>query len=110
MVNGPLLALFLLAALNADLQPRAAIAAFALGIVANAATWLALPGVSWLWWNVSGCLVSVVAAGLLQTLGGGRPGWNAQGLGKPPAATALLATFFTLLLLLVLLQWRAGPQ
>lgn len=110
MVNGPLLALFLLAALNADLQPRAAIAAFVLGIVANAVTWLALPGVSWLWWNVSGCLVSVVAAGLLQTLGGGRPGWNAQGLGKPPAATALLATFFTLLLLLVLLQWRAGPQ
>ena len=109
MVNGPLLALFLLATLRADLQPRAAVGAFALGILANAVTWLALPGVSWLWWNVSGCLVSVAAAGLMQALRGVGPGWNLHGLGKPPGATALVAAFFGVLLLLVLLQARAGP-
>ena len=109
MVNGPLLALFLLATLSANLTPRTAVAAFALGILANAATWLALPGVSWLWWNVSGCLVSVAAAGLMQTLRGVGLGWNLHGLGKPPGATALVAAFFGVLLLLVLLQSRAGP-
>jgi SSS family solute:Na+ symporter len=28
------------------------------GFIANLLTWKFLPGVSWLWWNVSGCVVT----------------------------------------------------
>jgi hypothetical protein len=30
----------------------------------NAALWLGAPGVSWLWWNVFGCLATLAVAGL----------------------------------------------
>ena len=33
---------------------------FAVGFMSNGALWLGAPGVSWLWWNVSGFLVAVV--------------------------------------------------
>jgi len=67
MVNGPLLALFMLAALNRTARPGMVIAAFALGILANGLTWRFLPNVSWLWWNVSGCLVTLLTFSVFNT-------------------------------------------
>ena len=62
MANGPLLALFVLAlAAPAVGQGRAVVAFFA-GLLGNAALWYFAPNVSWLWWNVSGFVVSLAVA------------------------------------------------
>jgi SSS family solute:Na+ symporter len=61
LVNGPLLGLFLIAlAARRRSQPRA-LGGFAIGLGLNLATWLWLPQVSWLWWNVAGSLATVGA-------------------------------------------------
>lgn len=58
LINGPILATFLLATLTR----RAKDVGVAVGIVAgfsvNLLLWKFAPGVSWLWWNVIGCAVT----------------------------------------------------
>lgn len=63
MANGPLLALFASALLLPFAGQRAALLGFVLGLSTNLLLWLAVPTVSWLWWNVSG-----LAVGLLPSL------------------------------------------
>ncbi|MFA7159569.1 MAG: sodium:solute symporter [Kiritimatiellia bacterium] len=58
LVNGPILATFLLAILTRRANDPGVVFGILAGFGANLATWLFLPGVSWLWWNVSGCLVT----------------------------------------------------
>jgi SSS family solute:Na+ symporter len=58
LVNGPILAAFLLATLTRRANDPGVVTGIAAGFAANLMTWLFLPGVSWLWWNVSGCLVT----------------------------------------------------
>ena len=58
LVNGPILATFLLAILTRRANDPGVVVGILAGFGANLATWLFLPGVSWLWWNVSGCLVT----------------------------------------------------
>ncbi|MDD5482426.1 MAG: sodium:solute symporter [Kiritimatiellae bacterium] len=58
LVNGPILAAFLLAILTRRANDPGVMIGIAAGFGANLMTWLLLPGVSWLWWNVSGCLVT----------------------------------------------------
>ncbi len=58
MINGPLLALFAIAAFMPAAGQTAAIAGFISGLLANYLCWLLLPGVSWLWWNLLGFLVA----------------------------------------------------
>lgn len=58
LVNGPILATFLLATLTRRTNDPGVIAGIIAGFIANLMTWLLLPGVSWLWWNVSGCLIT----------------------------------------------------
>ena len=65
MANGPLLALFVLAALHPGAGTRPVLAGFAAGLIVNAALWLFAPGVSWLWWNVSGFLAALAGTMLL---------------------------------------------
>ncbi len=62
MANGPLLALFVVALVAPGVGQRRAIGAFFAGLFANAALWGFAPGVSWLWWNVSGFAVSFLLA------------------------------------------------
>ncbi len=59
MANGPLLALFVIALIRPHVGQVRAIAAFFGGLTGNALLWLFAPEVSWLWWNVSGFVVSV---------------------------------------------------
>ncbi|MCG6964674.1 MAG: sodium transporter [Acidobacteria bacterium] len=70
---GPVLALFLLAWRSRRADGRSAVAGAAAGVAANLALAAWAPGVSWLWWNVSGCAVAL-AAGV------------ALGRGKQPVA------------------------
>ncbi|MBU0716479.1 MAG: sodium:solute symporter [Verrucomicrobia bacterium] len=58
LVNGPILATFLLATLTRRANDPGVMAGIIAGFIANLMTWLLLPGVSWLWWNVSGCLIT----------------------------------------------------
>ncbi|NLE66554.1 MAG: sodium/solute symporter [Lentisphaerae bacterium] len=67
LVNGPILAAFLLAILTRRANDYGAVAGIIAGFMANLMTWLFLPGVSWLWWNVSGCFVTF-GAGYLASL------------------------------------------
>jgi SSS family solute:Na+ symporter len=62
MANGPLLALFCIAVFTPRFGQRAAIVGFGLGLLANLLTWLTLPLVSWLWWNVIGFALTVTGA------------------------------------------------
>ena len=62
MANGPLLAMFLLAAFFPKVGARAAVAGFLFGLLCNGLLWWGLPQVSWLWWNVTGGVAAFVAA------------------------------------------------
>ena len=62
LVNGPLLGIFVIAIVAPGLGQRRALAGFATGLGTNLALWQLAPQVSWLWWNVAGCLVAVGVA------------------------------------------------
>jgi len=62
MVNGPLLALFVLALIAPGVGAGRAIVGFTAGLLSNGLLWLLAPEVSWLWWNVSGFLVAIGVA------------------------------------------------
>jgi len=70
LINGPLLALFIVALAMPRIGQARAIAGFAAGIVVNAVLWLGLPEVSWLWWNVAGCIAALAVSGILGLLAG----------------------------------------
>ncbi len=61
LVNGPILGTFLLATLTRRTNDGGAVIGIAAGFAGNCLTWMFLPGVSWLWWNVSGCLLTCAA-------------------------------------------------
>ena len=60
LINGPLLAVFVMGLLTERATGLGVKIGFAVGFMSNGALWLGAPGVSWLWWNVSGFLVAVV--------------------------------------------------
>jgi Na+/proline symporter len=60
LANGPILATFLLATLTRRTHDAGAVAGILAGFAANLLTWRLLPGVSWLWWNVIGCVVTLL--------------------------------------------------
>ncbi|MEM7100624.1 MAG: sodium:solute symporter [Pseudomonadota bacterium] len=59
VANGPLLALFLTALFMPSIGQKRAIIGFFVGFGVNVCFWLFVPNVSWLWWNVIGCIVSL---------------------------------------------------
>lgn len=61
LVNGPILGTFLLATITRRANDGGAVTGILTGFLANCLTWQFLPGVSWLWWNVSGCLLTFTA-------------------------------------------------
>ena len=58
LANGPILATFLLAILTRRANDRGAVIGIVGGFLFNLFLWVAVPGVSWLWWNVTGCAVT----------------------------------------------------
>ena len=102
MANGPLLALFAVALVAPGVGQRRAVGAFFAGLLANGALWLFAPGVSWLWWNVSGFAVSFLLSLLLATSGTFlRPG----SLAAPPRTSAVILTGMAGLIFLVCLAF-----
>ena len=74
LINGPLLAIFVMGLLTQGVTGRGARVGFVAGFISNLILWLGAPEVSWLWWNVSGFLITV-GAGVLS--GRRRTGWVA---------------------------------
>jgi SSS family solute:Na+ symporter len=66
LINGPLLAVFVMGLLTQRVTGRGARIGFAAGFISNLLLWLGAPEVSWLWWNVSGFLIAV-AIGVLSS-------------------------------------------
>ncbi|TGD73346.1 sodium:solute symporter [Mangrovimicrobium sediminis] len=106
MANGPLLMLFTVAVLRPGLGQRAAIAGFVGGLLANLLTWLFLPQVSWLWWNLLGFAAGWCVALLAALVTAGSPADVAgERLRLPPVPTAiLLGTAVLILCTCIILQ------
>lgn len=58
LANGPILAAFLLAILTRRATDQGTIIGIFAGFFANLYLWLFVPGVSWMWWNAIGCVVT----------------------------------------------------
>ncbi|WOJ94181.1 sodium:solute symporter [Congregibacter variabilis] len=106
LVNGPLLGLFTIAILLPGTSSRNAVAAFLCGVVANLLLWQLAPSISWLWWNLAGCLVTLAMAAM-----GSGPSALPRALqtlreANPPRSTraALLAGFAVIMALLLITQ------
>ena len=67
LANGPILATFLLAILTKRANDRGTVIGIVAGFLFNLFLWVAVPGVSWLWWNMTGCAVTF-AVGYLASL------------------------------------------
>ena len=64
LINGPLLAVFVLGLLTKRANEGGVLLGLATGFLLNLALWQFVPALSWLWWNVTG-FVAAAAVGLL---------------------------------------------
>ncbi len=118
LANGPILAVFALGMATRWASGPGVIAGLVGGLLFNAAFWLFLPQVSWLWWNLFGFIAAVVIAALVARLqqhldarsktAAALPAWTIYitrehrvGLAAP---AALLGYFLLIGALLLLLQ------
>ncbi len=60
LINGPLLAVFLMGMLTQRVNGQGALAGLITGFSFNVVLWKWAPGVSWLWWNVIGFLTTAI--------------------------------------------------
>ncbi len=58
LANGPILAVFILGVLTRKTSGVGAVSGLIIGLLFNAALWVFVSSVSWLWWNVIGFLVT----------------------------------------------------
>ncbi len=58
LINGPVLATFLLAILTRRATGHGAVTGILVGVLVNRYFWVNVPSVSWLWWNVIGCVIT----------------------------------------------------
>jgi SSS family solute:Na+ symporter len=58
LVNGPILAVFMLGVLTRKTSGVGAVAGLVAGFGFNLLLWLFAPHISWLWWNVTGFIVA----------------------------------------------------
>lgn len=59
---GPILAAFLVGVASQRVNATGVIAGVFAGVGVNVVLWLAVPSVYWMWWNVTGLVVAVIAA------------------------------------------------
>jgi len=62
LINGPLLAVFLLGLLSKRANEGGVLCGLAAGFGLNLLLWLAVPALSWLWWNVTGLVMTLLVA------------------------------------------------
>jgi SSS family solute:Na+ symporter len=65
LINGPLLAVFVLGLLTRRASGPGVRYGFVAGFLVNLALWLGAPAVSWLWWNVIGFVVALLVGSLV---------------------------------------------
>ena len=100
MVNGPLLALFVIAWIAPTAGQTRAVAGFFAGIAANLVLWMGYPSVSWLWWNAVGFGIALLVA-----LGTARPGQHSlPRVARHRFAGPLVAMFLLILIICGALQ------
>ncbi len=58
LINGPLLAVFIMGVLSRRINSQGAVSGFMTGFVVNLLLWKFVPEVSWLWWNVIGFFIA----------------------------------------------------
>lgn len=106
LINGPVLAVFLLGLFTKRCSELGAIVGLACGFLLNLGLWHFAPEFSWLWWNVLGCLTTIMV-GL--TLPPNRREIDPEALSRPSLewkrglglrAIALVAYFVVMCLLL----------
>jgi SSS family solute:Na+ symporter len=68
LVNGPLLAVFLMGMLTRRVNGQGATGGLIMGFVLNLLLWKYAPKISWLWWNVIGFFVAFGAGYLISLL------------------------------------------
>ena len=68
LANGPLLATFLLGILTKRATDKATFIGIIAGFCTNLFLWLFVPEVSWLWWNLIGCIVTFAVGYLLRLM------------------------------------------
>lgn len=68
LTYGPILGVFLLAIFTRGTNDEGALAGVATGVALNVVLWQTTE-ISWLWWNVTGCLATLVAGRLASVLG-----------------------------------------
>jgi SSS family solute:Na+ symporter len=68
LVNGPLLAVFLMGMLTRRVNGQGAIGGLFVGFVLNLLLWNYVPKISWLWWNVIGFFVAYGTGYLISML------------------------------------------
>jgi SSS family solute:Na+ symporter len=73
LLNGPLLAVFMLGMLVKRVEGRGAVSGLLAGFVANVGLWKFAPGVSWLWWNPAGFAVAALVAVAVSAARSSRP-------------------------------------
>lgn len=95
---GPVLAVFLLAWRSQRADGRSAVAGAVSGLLANLALAVFAPEVSWLWWNVAGCLVAL-AVGVV--FGRSRMPIKKTGDGGGRGYGGLLVGYFVVIVLLL---------
>ena len=61
LINGPLLAVFAMGMLSRRVNGQGAVFGLIIGFICNLWLWKYAPGISWLWWNVSGFIAACVA-------------------------------------------------
>ena len=79
LANGPILAMFLLGILTRRANQAGAVVGLLAGFASNLALWVFAPAVSWMWWNVIGCLVAM-AVGYAVSLAGSPVEQDLEGL------------------------------
>ena len=68
LANGPILGVFTLGLLTKRTSGTSVCAGFIAGIILNVFLWIYMTGISWLWWNVTGFIFTIIVGYLISYL------------------------------------------
>ncbi len=77
---GPILATFLMGVMTRQTNSIGIIAGVIAGVAVNVFLWLKVPSVSWLWWNLIGCVVTMIVAYVVSLVTGAPAPQKIKGL------------------------------
>ena len=110
---GPVLAVFLLAFVTRFVRCWPAILGLCIGVALNIYLWIAVPSVSWLWWNVFGFLAALAVACLLSlpALKGPRSEAEDEQREEEPTSTKEMVWYGALIaatIVIIAISWGLG--